>query len=145
MASIGVFANILDDQNRVLMVKHGYGKKLWAMPGGALEDRESPPEGVVREVHEETGYHVVVDRLIGAYYIRSTDNLVLSFAANIIHRDEWYPNQEIKEIGFFSSSQLPEPMAFNAKLRIKDAFDGAVGIMRVINKPDEVETYNFFA
>jgi ADP-ribose pyrophosphatase YjhB (NUDIX family) len=39
----------------------------WEPPGGVLELNESPEEGVVREVLEETGIHVEVEKLTGVY------------------------------------------------------------------------------
>ncbi|WP_329361408.1 NUDIX hydrolase [Streptomyces sp. NBC_00669] len=37
----------------------------WTMPGGGLEHGEDPLDAVVREIEEETGYQVAVDRLLG--------------------------------------------------------------------------------
>ena len=39
----------------------------WTLPGGGLDFGEDPVDGVRREVFEETGYHVHVDRLLGAF------------------------------------------------------------------------------
>lgn len=37
----------------------------WTLPGGQVEHTEDPIDAVVREVDEETGYDVRVDRLLG--------------------------------------------------------------------------------
>lgn len=37
------------------------------LPGGHLKWRETPPEAVVREVREETGYDIVPRRLVGVF------------------------------------------------------------------------------
>lgn len=42
---------------------HGDSGK-WMLPGGGIEHGEQPSEAVVREMAEETGYTVVVDRLL---------------------------------------------------------------------------------
>lgn len=51
---IGVFATITDSEGRVLLV-HRTDCDWWCQPGGGLEHGESPWQGVVREVREETG------------------------------------------------------------------------------------------
>ncbi|MFA5994556.1 MAG: NUDIX domain-containing protein, partial [Parcubacteria group bacterium] len=64
--TIGVFGIIRDEKNRVLLVlRQDYD--LWNLPGGGLEKGESPWQGVVREVKEETGLDVEVVRLAGIY------------------------------------------------------------------------------
>jgi ADP-ribose pyrophosphatase YjhB (NUDIX family) len=40
-------------------------KREWTMPGGGVEHGENPLDTVVREMQEETGYLVAVERLLG--------------------------------------------------------------------------------
>lgn len=49
-------------------------QRHWTMPGGKVEHGEDPHDTVVREVAEETGYRVEVERLlgIGSYTHRAT-------------------------------------------------------------------------
>lgn len=42
-------------------------KGKWDLPGGFVEMGESPPEAVIREVEEETGFTVEPHRIIGAF------------------------------------------------------------------------------
>ena len=41
--------------------------RAWELPGGAVELGEAPEEAVLREVKEETGLDVSIDRLLGHY------------------------------------------------------------------------------
>ena len=56
------------DEGRLLMsqlserVRGAAGR--WSLPGGGVDPGEEPLHGVVREVHEETGQHVIVDDLV---------------------------------------------------------------------------------
>lgn len=40
-------------------------RRHWTLPGGKVEHAEDPCDAVVREVEEETGYRVEVERLLG--------------------------------------------------------------------------------
>jgi 8-oxo-dGTP diphosphatase len=59
-------AVVLDDEHLLLLVKRGAepAKGEWCLPGGFVELDESPEQGVLRELHEETGLQGKVDRLI---------------------------------------------------------------------------------
>lgn len=61
----GARAIVLDEENRMLMVKqHHDGKDIWMVPGGSIEEGEGAREAAVREVKEETGLDVNVTRLV---------------------------------------------------------------------------------
>lgn len=59
---------IVVDEGRLLMsqlserVTSGAG--LWTLPGGGVDPGEEPLAGVVREVHEETGQHIIAGPLV---------------------------------------------------------------------------------
>jgi 8-oxo-dGTP pyrophosphatase MutT (NUDIX family) len=63
-------AVIFNDEHKVLLVKMTYQQyHPWGMPGGSLEYSETAEEGVVREVHEETGLEVEIDKLLSRLVI----------------------------------------------------------------------------
>src|SRR5699024_4523117 len=64
--SVSVAGAVIREDGRMLVIKRRDNGN-WEPPGGVLELDETPEEGVVREVLEETGIHVEVDQLTGVY------------------------------------------------------------------------------
>ena len=61
----GVRVIVLDDENRILMVKHEHPERtVWMVPGGGIEEGESSAQAAAREVLEETGLQVEIGGLI---------------------------------------------------------------------------------
>ena len=64
---VGVMALIKDDRGRVLILEHTYRREHpWGLPGGYLQNREEPAQGLRREVVEETGLDVEVGAVLMA-------------------------------------------------------------------------------
>jgi len=57
---------VFDDEGRILLIQRA-DNQTWAMPGGACDVGETPAEGGVREVWEETGYHVQITNFLGVF------------------------------------------------------------------------------
>ncbi|KON29394.1 hypothetical protein AC480_03245 [miscellaneous Crenarchaeota group archaeon SMTZ1-55] len=78
---IGVGALIkVGDEIVVVRREHEPAKGLWSIPGGLLELGERLSDGVKREVLEETGLDVEIDRLIDAL-----DNIVYDEKGKILY------------------------------------------------------------
>lgn len=63
---VGGDGAVIDDTGRLLLIQRADNGK-WAMPGGLLEVGETPAEGVVREVFEETGARCQAVALIAVF------------------------------------------------------------------------------
>lgn len=130
---ISAFAAIFNEQNQILCVKRNYGPRTWTTPGGGVESGESPFEAVEREAYEEAKYKIKAFDLVGIYSTPPMDDYVILLTAEVIAIEKWSPNEEISEIGYFHLDELPQPMHVRTATRIKDAFEGKRGVLRVFN------------
>ncbi|MBM7604068.1 8-oxo-dGTP pyrophosphatase MutT (NUDIX family) [Metabacillus crassostreae] len=62
----GVAVIIFDEDGRVLLQKRT-DVGLWGIPSGHVEPGETVEQAAKREVFEETGYDISIERLIGVY------------------------------------------------------------------------------
>jgi 8-oxo-dGTP diphosphatase len=62
---LAAYAVIVDDDRILLALWNGPTPPKWTMPGGGVELHETTEQGAVREVLEETGFHVELDGLLG--------------------------------------------------------------------------------
>lgn len=77
---------VRDDCLLVIRRGHGPGAGEWSVPGGRVEGGESLHEAVVREVWEETGLEVVVERFLGWVERLGDDHhfVILDFAVTVL-------------------------------------------------------------
>jgi 8-oxo-dGTP diphosphatase len=105
---VAVAAIIFDDQGRILLCEHTYRKyHPWGVPGGGLEYGERPEDGVRREVREETGLDVQVEKLLYAESAPNNHHISLIYLCKIL-RGIFQPNDEISQTRFFSLDALPK-------------------------------------
>lgn len=64
--NIRVVAAVIREGGRVFATQRGHGnyKDWWEFPGGKIEPGETPEAAVVREIQEELGTKVAVDRFL---------------------------------------------------------------------------------
>jgi ADP-ribose pyrophosphatase YjhB (NUDIX family) len=63
---VGSSAVVVDDEGRILLQRRSDSGN-WALPGGAMDIGETFAQSVVREVMEETGFDVRIERIVGIY------------------------------------------------------------------------------
>ena len=129
----GCSAIIFDESRTRVLLTRRADNGLWCAPGGAMESGESAAEACEREVFEETGLTVRVQRLVGVY--SNPDQLVIypdgtkvhivamSFEAQVI-TGELVLTNETTSVGYFTFEEI-ETMDFfgTHKQRIYDALE----------------------
>ncbi len=123
MTRIGTFAIIFDDQGRVLL-GHRRDLDIWNLPGGRMEPGELPDEAVVREVREETGLQVRVDRLLAVYGKEGKDELIFLFRCVPVGGCLRRTTTETDDNRFFPPQTLPHNLIPKHRERIVDALAG---------------------
>ncbi|MBI3242122.1 MAG: NUDIX domain-containing protein [Chloroflexi bacterium] len=113
--AVGCSAAVFDSNKRKILLVRRADNGRWAVPGGYMEPGESVAEACAREVLEETGLHVRVDRLIAVYstphvLLEYPDGnrlqlVVLHFAAEPIE-GELQLSKETTELRYFSREEI---------------------------------------
>lgn len=121
--SVSVAGIVVRDDGRVLVIRRDDNGN-WEAPGGVLELDESFEAGVQREVLEETGLAVTVERLTGVY-----KNLTHGIVA-LVYRcrptgGEPHPTEEAREIRWMTTEEVQATMAPAFGVRVLDAFGEA--------------------
>jgi ADP-ribose pyrophosphatase YjhB (NUDIX family) len=114
---------VVRDDGRVLVIKRD-DNGHWEAPGGVLELGESFEAGVRREVLEETGLDVAVERLTGVY-----KNLTHGIVA-LVYRcrptgGEPHATEEARDIRWMTREEAGSAMTPAFGVRVLDAFEEA--------------------
>lgn len=121
---------LLDDQGRVLLVRHTY-QPGWHLPGGGVKKKETLADAAIREVRKETG-HLVRDtapQMFGVYsnFAESKSDHVAVF---VFRSWEVIPDApkspEIIEHQFFSTQSLPHGTTAATHRRLQEILGGAL-------------------
>jgi 8-oxo-dGTP diphosphatase len=115
---IGVNALIFENE-RVLLA-HRRDIDWWNLPGGGMEIGETVEEATCREVSEETGLEVQVERLVGVYSKPQKQEVVLTFRCKVIG-GELQTTEESRACEYFSPNALPRNTLPKHRERIIDA------------------------
>ena len=67
---VGVGVLVVNETGEVLLVRRTMRPEIgrWSLPAGYLDQGEEPKATAVREVQEETGLHVTIERLLDVYH-----------------------------------------------------------------------------
>lgn len=119
---------IRHEDGRFLLVNPTY-KEHWDLPGGMAEANESPSDALVREVAEELGIEVSVDRLIAVDWIGPhgpwDDQIVFVFDTEALTSDVVadlkIADEEISDFAFLSLRDAKRHLRDDVAARLERA------------------------
>jgi 8-oxo-dGTP diphosphatase len=112
---VAVCGLIFNEQGHILLQRRSDNGR-WALVGGILEPGEEPAAALVREVMEETGMRVEVQRITGVYLSRvifypdgnQGQYVVVAFRCRSVSGVPHVADEESLEVGYFPLDALPE-------------------------------------
>ena len=110
-----------NDKTEVLLIKRR-DIPVWVLPGGGLDQGESPETGAVREVLEKTGFKTSVVRKVAEYLPVNKMTQFSHLFECRIDTGSAQTGEETKEVQFFPLKDLPDlPPPYEGWIRDAEA------------------------
>lgn len=117
---IGVFA-IIEREGRYLLA-HRSDIDWWNLPGGGLEYDETLEAGLAREIREEVGVTIEIERLVGVYSKPRKREVVLTFLCHLTpNSPEPGTSDEVSNVAWFLPTEFPTNLLPKHRQRLDDA------------------------
>jgi 8-oxo-dGTP pyrophosphatase MutT (NUDIX family) len=118
---------VITDGDRLLLVRHTYGRREWDLPGGGIKRGESDADAARREMHEELGVDIAEWQWLGSikaspYHSRDT---LHCFQAELHDPTLTLQAIEIAAARWFSRAELPSGLGRSTR-RVLALLDGDV-------------------
>lgn len=125
---VGCGAIVFNDKQEVLLLKRTMNSRndpgMWARPGGEVDFGEMADVATIREIFEETGINIKIERQIDFVDHISEDGsdhwIALGFLAYAVSGT--LENKESKkhdEVGWFALDNLPSPINHHTRVALE--------------------------
>ncbi|MBW2028277.1 MAG: NUDIX hydrolase [Deltaproteobacteria bacterium] len=113
------------DGGGIVLIKRKTPPYGWALPGGFVNYGESLEQAAVREAKEETSLDISIVSGLGAYSDPERDPRHHTITFVFVARAEGRPRaaDDAAEIGVFGQDSLPESLAFDHGIILRDYFN----------------------
>jgi ADP-ribose pyrophosphatase YjhB (NUDIX family) len=125
---LGVHCAVIDDDQHILLSRRD-DLNVWNLPGGRLDAGELMADAAVREVREETGVVVHIERAVGLYYWVGWQRLNVIYAGWPLGGELLQRTRETRANRYFAPNDVP---ATPWSLPVLDALAGTRHKPRVL-------------
>lgn len=126
--SVSVAGIVVNDAGQVLVIRRR-DNGHWEPPGGVLELDESFEDGVRREIKEETGIPVHVERLTGVYKNMQRGVVALVFRCRPL-AEQPHASDEATQVLWVKPDAIAHMMAPAYAVRVTDALGSSGPVTR---------------
>jgi 8-oxo-dGTP diphosphatase len=111
-------------KDRKLLVERSIGKYFFIAPGGSIEENETAPEALVRELKEEFDIDVIQSDLeeFGTFYDRAAGQEHLTLREDVFWVRNWEgeptPTSEVEEIAWLTTD-IPKGMKVGSTFELQ--------------------------
>ncbi|MGJ3238215.1 MAG: NUDIX domain-containing protein [Anaerolineae bacterium] len=106
---LGTRIAVINERAEILLSKRGdFG--IWALPGGRVDSGEWLHQSAIREVREETGLEVAIERPIGLYFQQGRARINVLYRARVSGGRLSSATDETLDNRFFAPSNLPDAL-----------------------------------
>ena len=124
--TLGAQGVVIDDESRVLLVRHGY-RPGWFFPGGGVEWNETVETALARELEEEVGVSLIepaqLHGIFGNFTSFPGDHIAVFVVRHWQRKENYRKRGEIAEAGMFARSALPAETDAGTRTRLAEIFD----------------------
>lgn len=129
MVNLAVNVAVIHEGKILLTKREDF--ETWILPSGGVEEGESLAQAAIRETKEETGLDVELTSLVGIYSRLGgwSSGYMILFAAKPVGGETKCQEGETIAVEWFAFDEIPSPLSMGHARRIKDAIEGATGVV----------------
>jgi mutator protein MutT len=126
--TLGAQGVVIDEQNRVLLVRHSY-RPGWFFPGGGVEWGETLETALQRELEEEVGVTLEGPPVLHGVFSNNVnfpgDHIAVYLVRQWTRNGDYRRKGEIAEAEMFAPGDVPARTDIGTRHRLAEIFGGA--------------------
>lgn len=130
--AVAVAGVLIDSAHRVLLIHERAGARQYGLPGGMVQDYETPEETLLREFELQTGVRIGIDYVVGVKCRPADDHayLIVAYHCRLVSGSARITGHgDIDEVAWYDTRTLPTPLSPSVAPAIEAASLGGRGMV----------------